>query len=88
METDNIIRKESSSDSGQMTFDQLDFATFCIGCVSEALHWDQRDVYVLLDESGILEDYIVKAYSYLHTLSSENITQELIDCMKFKGVLK
>ena len=88
MESFNKVQREHSSDTGQMSFDQLDFATFCIGCVSDALHLNQRDVYDLLDETSILDDYVIKAYPYLHTLSSENITKELIDCMKLKGVLK
>ena len=88
MEHDIIQQRDCPSETGTMTFDQLDFATFCIGCVSDSLHLNQRDVYDKLYESGILDGYIVKAYPYLHTLSSENITKELIDCMKFKGVLE
>jgi hypothetical protein len=71
-----------------MTYDQLDFATYCIGLLSSKLKMNQRDVYDKLKSSGILNDYIVKAYDALHTFSSDYIADDLIEYMKEKGVLR
>ena len=71
-----------------MTYDQLDFATYCIGLLSSKLKMNQRDVYDKLKSSGILNDYIVKAYDALHTFSSDYIADDLIKYMKEKGVLR
>lgn len=43
-----------------MTFDQLDFAVYCIGLVASKLNMNQTDVYDRLKKSGILGGYIVK----------------------------
>ena len=71
-----------------MTFKALDFALFCIGCVAERLHLNQTVVYDKLQESGILHGYIVKGFDVLHTFDSKHITDEIIDYMNEKGVLK
>ena len=68
-------------------FDQLDFATYCIGCLSMKLSLPQPDVYRRLKSSGILDDYIVKGYDILHTFSREYLMSDLISYMKDKGVL-
>ena len=70
-----------------MTFDQLDFATFCIGSVADRLNMDQVEVYDKLNDSGILTGYIIPAYDVLHTFSSQYITDDIIDYMKKKGVV-
>lgn len=67
-------------------FDQLDFATYCIGCLSMKLSLPQPDVYRRLKSSGILDDYIVKGYDILHTFSREYLMSDLISYMKDKGV--
>lgn len=67
-------------------FEQLDFATYCIGCLSMKLSLPQPDVYHRLKRSGIL-DYIVKGYDVLHTFSREYLMSDLISYMKEKGVL-
>ena len=64
-----------------MTYDQLDFATYCIGLLASRLEMNQREVYDKLKES----DYIVKAYNVLHTFSSDYIADDLIGDMKEKG---
>ena len=71
-----------------MTFDQLDFATFCIGAVSERLGVDQPTVYRMLKDSNILDGYIVAAYDVLHTFSPAYITNDLIETLKEKGCIQ
>ncbi|MBP3227274.1 MAG: DUF3791 domain-containing protein [Bacteroidaceae bacterium] len=71
-----------------MTFPQLDFVTYTIGCLSERLGLSQPDVYDRLQQSGILSGYIIPAYPVLHTFSGEYLTDDIVDYMKEKGVLQ
>ena len=59
-----------------MTLDQLEFSTYCIGNVADALGIDDREAYNRLRKSGILLDYIVKHYDVLHTYSRRYITDD------------
>ncbi len=76
-----LLRKTTKS----MSFDQLDFTTYCIGNLAARLSLPQTTVYNRLRESGILS-YITEAYDVLHTLDKESIMDDLIDYMKEKGV--
>lgn len=69
-----------------MTTDQLEFSTFCIGNVAEALNISESDAYTLLQKSGLLNDYIVKYYDILHTYSRRYITEELTSLLHDRGV--
>lgn len=71
-----------------MTFKQLDFVTYCIGCLSERLGMNQTTIYEKLKTSGILEGYLIPAYDVLHTYSSQYIVDDLVEYMKEKGVLE
>lgn len=70
-----------------MTFEQLDFAVYCIGLLSSKLGMNQTEVYDRLKRSGILDGYIIKGYDPLHTFSSDYIADDLISFMKEKGAL-
>lgn len=69
-----------------MTFEQLDFATFCIGNLAVRLNIPQREVYNKLKTSGILFDYIIKGYDVLHTFSKEYLMNDIISYMNEKGL--
>lgn len=69
-----------------MNKDIIDFATFCIGNLSRRSNIPQRQVYERLQESGILQGYIVKGYDVLHTFSKEYLMEDLMEYMKEKGV--
>ena len=43
-----------------MTFDKIDFALFCIGSIAERLKLNQTEVYDKLQQSGILQNFIVE----------------------------
>lgn len=70
-----------------MTSDQLEFATYCIGHLSEKLQMSQKEVYTKLKESDILDGYIIKGYVVLHTFGKEYLMEDIISFMKEKGVL-
>ena len=70
-----------------MNFEQLNFTTYCVGNLADALEMSAGQVYHMLRSSGILRDYILPCYDTLHTFSKEYIVDDLIQCMKEKGVL-
>lgn len=70
-----------------MTSAQIDFATYCIGNLSERLGLSQKCVYNCLKSSGILSDYIVRGYDVLHTFGKEYLMEDLITFMKEKKVI-
>lgn len=70
-----------------MSFEQLDFATYCIGAVASRLGMSQRDAFNALKESGILDGYIVPAYDSLHTFSRDYIVNDFVELMRERGVV-
>ncbi|MBO4984845.1 MAG: DUF3791 domain-containing protein [Bacteroides sp.] len=70
-----------------MTYDQLDFCTYCIGNLSQRLGLPLKEVYHRLNDSGILNDYIIKGYDVLHTFGKEYLMEDLVDYMREKGVM-
>lgn len=65
----------------------MTFTTFCVGNLADKLRMSAAQVYDMLRKSGILEGYIIPHYDVLHTFGKDYITDDLIDCMKEKGVL-
>lgn len=70
-----------------MSFDQLDFAVYCIGLLASKLGMSQTEVYDRLKRSGILDGYIIRGYEPLHTFGSDYIANDLIGFMREKGAL-
>ena len=65
----------------------MEFAVFCIGCVADELKLSATEVYDLLNESHLLQDYIIDFYDVLHTQSREYIVTDIINVMKEKGLI-
>ena len=72
---------------GTVSFEQLDFATYCIGALAAKLGMTQREAYNKLKESGILHEYLIPAYDVLHTFSRDYIVDDLMSLMREKGVI-
>lgn len=70
-----------------MSFEQLDFTVYCIGSIADALEMNARKVYHLLNDSGILKNYIIPCYDVLHTFSKEYMVEDVVSLMKEKGVV-
>ena len=66
---------------------QLDFITYCVGNLSERLNMSASKVYKMLRSSGIKDGYILPCYEVLHTISKDNIMNDLIDILKKRGTL-
>lgn len=65
----------------------LEFVTYCISKLSQALGLSQKEIYSRLKQSGILYSYIIPSYDVLHTFSSRYLIEDLTDFMREKGVL-
>ena len=70
-----------------MKTEHLDFITFCVGSLADALHKSASQVYGALRSSGVLNDYIVPCYDVLHTFSKDYLVAELIEVLKDRGAL-
>ena len=62
---------------------QVEFATYCIGNLSQRLGMGQPEVYRLLSCSGLLEGCIVASYDVLHTFGKD----DLIGLMRERGLV-
>lgn len=69
-----------------MSAQQIDFATYCIGNLSQRMGLSQREVYNRLKRVGILSGYIIPAYDTLHTFGKEYLMNDLLEYMREKGV--
>ena len=70
-----------------MGTEHLDFITFCVGSLADALHMSASQVYSALRLSGVLNDYIVPCYDVLHTFGKEYLVEELTEVLKERGAL-
>ncbi len=70
-----------------MKTEYLEFITFCVGSLADALHWSASRVYKTLRSTGLLSEYIVPCYDVLHTFSKEYIVDDLIQALREKGAL-
>ena len=70
-----------------MKVEYLDFITFCVGSLAEALNKSASQIYNALRSSGVLEDYIIPCYDVLHTFSKDYLVEELTEVLKERGAL-
>lgn len=66
---------------------ELEFVLFCIEFVAERLELPVGEIYLKLQQSGLLQDYILANYEILHTQSKDYIVEDIIELMKEKGLL-
>ena len=65
---------------------ELEFSVFIINKLSDYLKKPVSDIYKILKESNILEDYIIECYDVLHTLGSEYLMEDITDVIKERGI--
>ena len=69
-----------------MGTEHLEFITFCVGSLADALHKSASQVYSDLRSSGVLNEYIVPCYDVLHTFSKDYLVEELTAVLRERGV--
>lgn len=67
--------------------DQLSFSIFLIYALSERWNKQPKDVYKILNDTDILDGYIIKCYDVLHTLGEEYLVDDITSFVQEKGVL-
>ena len=65
----------------------MEFITFCVGSLADALNKSASQIYNALRSSGVLEDYIIPCYDVLHTFSKDYLVDELTEVLKERGAL-
>lgn len=65
---------------------ELQFSIFVIYNLAEKWGRKPAEVYHILNETRILDDYILKCYDTLHTLGAEYLVDDITEYTKEKGV--
>ena len=65
---------------------ELQFSIFLIYNLAEKWKKKPADVYKILDETHILDDYIFVCYDTLHTLGTEYLVEDITEYAREKGV--
>lgn len=68
------------------TAKELEFSVFVIH--KQAAAWGKTpvEVYAVLNDTKILDEYLIPCYDTLHTMGSEAVTEELTDFVRERGV--
>ncbi|MCL2222662.1 MAG: DUF3791 domain-containing protein [Oscillospiraceae bacterium] len=65
---------------------QLKFSIFVINQIAQTVNKPTAIVFNSLDESGILDDYIIGCYDVLHTLGREYLVEDITEFLHDRGV--
>lgn len=66
---------------------ELEFCVFLINILAERLGLLTPEIYKKLNDSQILDEYIIPFYDVLHTLGEEYLIRDITDMMRERGVL-
>jgi hypothetical protein len=66
---------------------ELDFAVFCVEGVAEYLNQHGADIYSLLNDSNIIDDYITPNFAALHTQGKDYIVNDIVELMRKEGLI-
>lgn len=64
----------------------LEFTVFLIHALADAWNRPYRRVYQILNETGILDDYILPFYDVLHTQGKQYLIEDITGFVRDKGV--
>lgn len=68
-----------------MNEESMRFTVFMIHALAKNWNKPYRFVYKTLDESGILDEYIVPCYDVLHTQGERYLVEDVTGFVKEKG---
>ena len=63
----------------------MEFTVFMIHALADRWERPYRFVYKTLNDSGILDDYIVQFYDVLHTLGEQYLVDDITGFVKDRG---
>ncbi len=64
----------------------MEFTVFLIHALADDWKKPYRVVYQMLNESGILDSYIVPCYDVLHTQGKQYLVEDITEFVKEKGI--
>ncbi len=65
---------------------QMTFVLFLLYSLAEEWKSSPGHVYKVLDETGILDSYILRCYDTLHTQGRKYLVEDITDFVREKGV--
>lgn len=65
---------------------EMEFSIFLIYQLSQQWKRTPADVYRILSDTKILDDYIIKHYDVLHTQGSFALVEDISDFVREKGI--
>lgn len=66
---------------------ELAFTVFLIHNLAEKWKKDPAEVYHILNDTSILDDYVLRCYDTLHTLGTEYLMEDITEYAKEKGAV-
>ena len=63
---------------------EMQFSVFLIHQLAQSWHKTPREVYQILDQTSILDDYIIKHYDVLHTMGEQSLVEDITSFVKEK----
>ncbi len=70
-----------------MTGKEMGFTVFLVHSLAESLGLLPAAVYAKLEQTGILDDYIVPCYDTLHTMGSQALVEDITGFLRERGAL-
>lgn len=68
-----------------LTKEELSFSIFILYSLANKWKMSPAKVYKLLNETDILDNYIIKCYDVLHTLGKEYLVEDITEFAREKG---
>ena len=68
-----------------VTIEKIHFAVFVIDAMSERWNLQTNETYRILNESGIMDNYVLDLYDVVHTLGREAIIEDICEKIKSSG---
>nr|MBP3598106.1 DUF3791 domain-containing protein [Eubacterium sp.] len=64
---------------------EMKFSIFLINCIAEKVEKKPSEVYEILDQTQVLDEYIIPCYDVLHTLGREYLVEDICELVKERG---
>ncbi len=65
---------------------ELSFSIFILYSLAEQWNMTPAKVYKILNDTGILDDYIIGCYDVLHTQGKEYLVDDITEFVREKGI--
>ncbi|MGL5414249.1 MAG: DUF3791 domain-containing protein [Clostridium sp.] len=65
---------------------EIEFTVFIINKLSDYLKKPIKEVYRILEDNDVIDDYIIECYDVLHTQGGEYLVDDIAELLKERGV--